>query len=68
MDDETIWASGAFVHGGVVGILNNTKKYPRRHQVFLDYLKQQCPGSSAIVSQRSKGSVQSPIVMHTTLE
>ena len=29
VDDETIWASGAFVHGGVVGILNNTKKYPR---------------------------------------
>ena len=43
-DDEVIWASGAFVHGGVVGVLNNAKEYPRATKVFLDYLKQQCPG------------------------
>ena len=39
-----IWATGAFVHGGVVGVLNNTKKYPKATKVFLNYLKQQCPG------------------------
>ena len=44
MDDETIWASGTYVHGGVVGVLNNTKKYPRATKVFLNYLKQECPG------------------------
>ena len=44
VDDETVWSSGAFVHGGVVGVLNNTKKYPRATKVFLDYLRQQCPG------------------------
>ena len=37
-------SSGAFVHGGVAGILNNTKKYPESHEGFLDYLKQHCPG------------------------
>ena len=43
-NDEVIWATGAFVHGGVVGVLNNTKKYPKATKVFLNYLKQQCPG------------------------
>ena len=43
-DDECIWASGAFVHGGVVGILNNTRKYPLATKVFVSYLKDQCPG------------------------
>eukprot|EP00439_Symbiodinium_sp_Y106_P043939 s6959_g5.t1 len=43
-EDEVVWSSGAFVHGGVAGILNNTKKYPRATKVFLDYLKQHCPG------------------------
>ncbi|CAE7884617.1 RE1 [Symbiodinium sp. KB8] len=43
-DDECIWASGAFVHGGVVGILNNTRKYPLATKVFVNYLKDQCPG------------------------
>ena len=43
-EDESIWASGAFVHGGVVGLLNNTKKFPRATKVFLNYLKSQCPG------------------------
>ncbi|CAE7296882.1 RE1 [Symbiodinium sp. KB8] len=42
-EDESIWASGAFVHGGVVGLLNNTKKFPRTTKVFLNYLKSQCP-------------------------
>ena len=43
-EGEAVWAAGAFVHGGIVGVLNNTKKYPRTTKVFLDYLKQQCPG------------------------
>ena len=43
-EDEVVWSSGAFVHGGAAGILNNTKKYPRATKVFLDYLKQHCPG------------------------
>eukprot|EP00439_Symbiodinium_sp_Y106_P056869 s729_g8.t1 len=43
-ENEVVWATGAFVHGGIVGVLNNTKKYPRATKVFLDYLKQQCPG------------------------
>ena len=35
-NDEVIWATGAFVHGGVVGVLNNTKKYPKATKVFFN--------------------------------
>ena len=34
-NDEVIWATGAFVHG-VVGVLNNTKKYPKATKVFFN--------------------------------
>ncbi|CAE7595668.1 unnamed protein product [Symbiodinium sp. CCMP2456] len=27
-DDEAVWVSGAFVHGGVVGVLKNARRYP----------------------------------------
>ncbi|CAE7236687.1 RE1, partial [Symbiodinium sp. KB8] len=43
-EEEMVWSTGAFVHGGVVGLLNNAKKFPRATKVFLDYIKQQCPG------------------------
>ncbi|CAE7758600.1 RE1 [Symbiodinium sp. CCMP2456] len=43
-DDEAVWVSGAFVHGGVVGVLNNARRYPLATKVFTNYIHNKCPG------------------------
>ncbi|OLP75490.1 Copia protein [Symbiodinium microadriaticum] len=43
-EEEETWATGAYVHGGVVGVLANTKKFPTVTKVLVRYLRQECPG------------------------
>ena len=43
-EEEMVWSSGAYVHGGIVGVSVNARKFPRTTRVFAEYLKTQCPG------------------------
>ena len=44
-EDEMVWASGAYVHGGIVGVSVNARKFPRATKVLVEYIKAQCPES-----------------------
>ena len=42
-DAQKIWASGAFVHGGVVGLKRSTVSFPMATRVFAKYVRQVAP-------------------------
>ena len=42
-EEEMVWSSGAYVHGGIVGVSVNAKKFPRSTKVLAKYIKNQYP-------------------------
>ena len=42
-DAQKIWSSGAFVHGGVVGVKRSTMSFPMATRAFVKYVKQLAP-------------------------
>ena len=59
-NDQFAWGTGAFVHGGVVGVRRNAHEYPKTTQLLAAYAKAHAPDSD-FTSLLLLSQVQSPL-------